>query len=97
MQSTATGTNLQIKINDISISYNDLGEGDMPIIFIHGFPFDKSMWQLQMEFLKSSHRVITYDIRGYGKSTLGSEKASIDLFADDLIEFMNIHRISILL
>src|SRR5436190_14766841 len=84
-----TGKDISITINGITISYDDLGVGQVPIIFIHGFPFDKSSWQPQVEHLKSSHRVIAYDIRGFGKSTSDTETASITLFADDLIEFMD--------
>jgi 3-oxoadipate enol-lactonase len=83
------GTDISIKIDDIIISYNDLGEGKLPILFIHGFPFDKSCWHLQADHLQSTHRVITYDIRGFGKSTINDEKISISLLADDLIKLMD--------
>jgi pimeloyl-ACP methyl ester carboxylesterase len=75
--------------NGNNICYDDLGTGNIPIIFIHGFPFDKSMWQPQMDFFKKRYRVIAYDIRGFGKSTTGYEKISISLFADDLIRLMD--------
>ena len=90
----ATGKDLNIKLNGFTICYDDLGAGEIPIIFIHGFPFNKSTWQGQMEFLRKSHRVIAYDIRGFGKSTPGKEKASIGLFADDLISFMDALKIN---
>lgn len=83
------GTDINIKIDDITINYNDLGEGKLPIIFIHGFPFDKSSWQPQLDYLQQYDRIITYDLRGYGKSTLNQEKISITLLADDLIKFMD--------
>jgi 3-oxoadipate enol-lactonase len=83
------GTDISIKIDGIIINYNDLGEGKLPILFIHGFPFDKSSWQLQLDHLQGSHRVISYDIRGFGKSTVNDEKISISLLADDLIRFMD--------
>jgi 3-oxoadipate enol-lactonase len=76
-------------INGASIYFDDFGEGETPIIFIHGFPFDKSSWQPQMDFLGKTNRVIAYDIRGFGKSTAGHEKISIQLFANDLINFMD--------
>lgn len=88
-----TGRDLTIKLNGLSVCYDDLGDGEIPVIFIHGFPFDKSTWHDQMEFLKKSHRVIAYDIRGFGKSTPGKEKASIALFAEDLINFMDAMKI----
>ena len=84
-----TGVDLYVESNTVSTCYDDLGEGAIPVIFIHGFPFDKSSWQPQMEFLQKTDRVIAYDIRGFGKSTRGEEKASIQLFADDLIRFMD--------
>jgi len=83
------GKDIQIKLNGATIYYDDFGNGEMPVIFIHGFPFSKSMWADQMEYLKDKNRVIAYDIRGYGKSTAGDLEQSISLFADDLISFMD--------
>ncbi|HET8964312.1 MAG TPA: alpha/beta hydrolase, partial [Chitinophagales bacterium] len=68
------GTDITIKIGDIAVSYSDFGEGILPIIFIHGFPFDKSSWQPQLDYLQQFDRIITYDIRGFGKSTRNHEK-----------------------
>ncbi len=84
-----SGKDISIKIDDVILNYNDFGKGEIPIIFIHGFPFDKSIWDHQLEHLKTAHRAIAYDIRGYGKSTCGEEKLTISLFADDLIKFMD--------
>jgi len=83
------GYDLTIHLNDLKVSYDDVGEGNIPIIFLHGFPFDKSMWQLQLDFLKPYYRLITYDIRGFGKSTDESTSFTIDTLAKDLIDFMN--------
>lgn len=77
-------------INNILVSYTDEGEKGMPvIIFIHGFPFNRSMWNLQVESLKDSYRLITYDIRGHGSSEIGNEVFSIELFVNDLISLMD--------
>lgn len=84
-----TGENILITTAKRTVCYDDHGEGKLPLIFIHGFPFDKSSWQPQMEFLRDRHRVIAYDIRGFGHSMPGDEKFSIVLFADDLIAFMD--------
>jgi 3-oxoadipate enol-lactonase len=79
-----------IEANSISMGYSEFGEGLSPIIFIHGFPFDKNMWQPQVEALKNTFHIITYDVRGFGKSTVEEIRtASIDIFAEDLIAFMN--------
>jgi len=79
---------LSVKVNDITISYEEAGKG-FPLIFIHGFPFSKDTWQPQVEFLKKHYRVIAYDIRGFGNSTMGNEIISMDLFATDLVRFMD--------
>ena len=77
-------------INNLFINYSDEGDHGSPvIIFIHGFPFNKSMWNLQVESLKDNYRLITYDIRGHGNSDAGNEDFSIKLFADDLIGLMD--------
>jgi len=81
--------NLLTEANNLTISYNDVGEGSIPIIFLHGFPFDKVMWKGQLDSLKSSNRAIAYDIRGFGKSTDVNTALSIDLFSEDLLSFMD--------
>lgn len=89
METATKGHNLTISVNNFNLSYDDVGEGSIPIIFLHGYPFDKTMWELQLKFLKSTYRLIACDIRGFGKSTDGESALSIDLFTDDLIKFMN--------
>jgi 3-oxoadipate enol-lactonase len=78
-----------IKANGINISYSDSGDGIYPIIFVHGFPFNKNVWKPQVDHFKKANRVITYDIRGFGKSGTNNENVSISLFADDLLKFMD--------
>lgn len=56
--------------NNGNISYIDQGEGN-PIVLIHGFGLDKRQWDLQTAALvKTNHRTITYDMRGFGKSDI---------------------------
>jgi 3-oxoadipate enol-lactonase len=83
-------TNVTKIINNLSVSYSDVGPVEAPVvIFIHGFPLNKSMWDLQIEALKDEYRVIAYDIRGHGDSDAGHEDFSLDVFANDLISFMD--------
>ena len=81
--------NLSIQANGIIFNYDDSGVGDIPIVFIHGFPFDKSMWEPQINYFKLNYRVISYDIRGYGKTTSDDRVLDMNLFADDLIIFLD--------
>ncbi len=79
----------ELKLHDVTLNYQDRGSGDIPIIFIHGFPVDKSQWEPQLSILQKYTRVIAYDVRGFGKSGSTDEPLSIDLLADDLIQVMN--------
>jgi 3-oxoadipate enol-lactonase len=79
-----------IEVNGIQVSYLDEGPANgMPVIFIHGFPFRKEMWEKQVSALNKTHRVIAYDVRGHGESERGAAQFSIPLFADDLFFFMD--------
>ena len=83
------GNNIRITINRLTVSYNDHGPENAPvIIFIHGFPFNKSMWDDQVDFLKDNYRVVAYDIRGHGNSDAGIDDFFIELFVNDLLRFM---------
>jgi pimeloyl-ACP methyl ester carboxylesterase len=89
-----TGINLSIAINNLTVSYTDDGPANAPsIILIHGFPLNKSMWKNQVEALKVTYRVITYDIRGHGNTEDGTVEFSIELFVRDLISFMDTMKI----
>lgn len=84
-----TGNNIGIIVNNLTVSYSDHGPDDAPvIIFIHGFPFNKSMWNGQVAAIKDNYRVITYDIRGHGNSDPGIDDFSIKLFVIDLLRLM---------
>ena len=89
MKTPTQGYDLTINVNDFNLSYDDVGEGSIPIVFLHGFPFDKTMWQEQLDYLKATNRVIACDIRGFGKSTDEESPLSMDLFANDLILFID--------
>ncbi|GAA4800954.1 alpha/beta fold hydrolase [Olivibacter ginsenosidimutans] len=80
----------KIRIGDISIAYLEKF-ADNPrktIIFIHGFPFNKNMWIDQLAALPSDIHGLALDVRGHGRSTIGHGYFSIDVFAKDLIRFI---------
>jgi len=80
---------LKMDLRGFQMSYDDLGDSVVPLIFIHGFPFDKSTWAEQMNLLKGKMRVIAPDLRGFGKSGKTEEAFSIGLFADDVLALMD--------
>lgn len=72
----------------VEINYEDLGEG-RPVVLIHGFPLDGRSWEQQtFALLDAGYRVITYDRRGFGKSSGPSAGYDYDTFAADLDQLM---------
>jgi 3-oxoadipate enol-lactonase len=57
----------RITIDGLSLSCEDRGSGP-PIVLIHGFPLDQTMWEPQLDALCRSYRVIAPDLRGFGQS-----------------------------
>ena len=81
---------MRVSINTITIDFETTGpRAGLPVIFIHGFPFSKEMWRPQVEAMKKDHYVVTYDVRGHGKSDVGDGQYTIEYFVDDLIGLMD--------
>ena len=83
---------------DIELYYEDHGSGD-PIILIHGYPLSGASWEKQVPTLLSAgYRVITYDRRGFGKSSQPTTGYNYDTFAQDLhnlIKHLKLHNITL--
>jgi 3-oxoadipate enol-lactonase len=79
------------KISTTELAYVDQGHG-LPILLIHGFPLDHSMWDAQIQALAASFRVIAPDLRGFGQSPLGATDASLGIsmgqYAGELAELL---------
>jgi non-heme chloroperoxidase len=70
--------------NPIDIHYEDHGAGD-PVVLIHGYPLNGNSWERQeRELLATGHRVISYDRRGFGRSSQPTVGYDYDTFAADL-------------
>ena len=69
---------------NIDLYYEDHGSGQ-PVVLIHGYPLNGASWEKQVPVLLSAgHRVITYDRRGFGKSSQPTTGYNYDTFAEDL-------------
>ena len=69
---------------DIEIYYEDHGSGQ-PVVLIHGYPLNGASWEKQeRDLLAAGYRVITYDRRGFGKSSQPTIGYGYDTFAADL-------------
>ena len=77
-----------LKINNINIAYTDAGIG-RPVVLIHGYPFNRSLWNEQIAVLSSNHRVIAPDLRGFGDSDAAPGIATMNLMAQDVALLLN--------
>lgn len=69
---------------DIEIHYEDHGAGK-PVVLIHGYPLNGNSWERQeAELLREGRRVISYDRRGFGRSSQPTTGYDYDTFAADL-------------
>jgi pimeloyl-ACP methyl ester carboxylesterase len=70
------------------LAYADEGAG-APIVLLHGFPFNRVMWEPQIAALRSTYRVIAPDLRGHGGSPAPGVVFTMDDMADDVIELVD--------
>ncbi len=82
-----------IALSHGDLSYIDRGRG-APVLLIHGFPLDHTMWDAQIEALAEHARVIAPDLRGFGRSPLGEVDPEhgipMEQYADELAELLDV-------
>ena len=71
----------------------ETGRG-MPVVLLHAFPLNASMWLAQREALGASYRVLTPDLRGFGGTQLGHDEPSLDEVADDVAAMLDARKLS---
>jgi pimeloyl-ACP methyl ester carboxylesterase len=79
---------MQTQVNGITVAYNDQGTG-LPIIFLHAFPLNRTMWANQEQVLSSQFRIITIDLRGHGESDAPLWRYTLDQSADDMVALLD--------
>jgi 3-oxoadipate enol-lactonase len=76
-------------ISGVSV-YTSGDPKNQSIIFVHGFPYDHTMWNFQIEFLQEQYFCVTYDIRGLGESTVGDGQYTLEFFVEDLFNIIKV-------
>jgi len=76
------------RIDDIQMAYTDTGVG-RPIVLIHGYPFNRSLWNEQVAALSNSYRIITPDLRGFGESDSSAGPATMNRMAQDVAQLLD--------
>jgi len=77
-----------VRIENIQIAYDDAGSGPT-LLLVHGYPFNRSLWNEQGAALSNTHRVITVDLRGFGDSESSEGPSTMNQMARDLASLMD--------
>lgn len=83
---------MKAEINGIQMGFEIIGGMGLPIVLIHGFGLNRSIWKAMAENYLSEHTVILPDLRGHGESQAPTGAYSMDVLAEDLsalLDFLN--------
>jgi 3-oxoadipate enol-lactonase len=72
----------RLMVHGVNLAVEDQGEGSA-VLFVHGFPLDRTMWRAQVDSLKG-YRRIAPDLRGMGQSDAPDLGYSMNIYATDL-------------
>lgn len=71
------------------LSYSDHGAG-LPVVLLHGFANDRTLWHAQVHALGERHRLLVPDLRGFGRSPATDGAAvSMDAYAEDVARLLD--------
>ena len=74
--------------NDIEVAWFEVGRGE-PLVLVHGLGDDHRAWRRSLPDLALRHRVILYDLRGHGQTSLGEPDGTLRQLGDDLVALMD--------
>ena len=75
-------------VNGVDLAYVRRGQGT-PLVLIHGYPLDHSIWDDVLPLLEDSFTLIVPDLRGFGVSSGGTEPYGMDDYAADLAALLD--------
>jgi len=76
--------NMVISSDGLEIKFEVQGEGELSLVFVHGWCCDRSYWDAQVIFFKEKYRVVTIDLPGHGESGLNRSEWTIKSFGNDI-------------
>ncbi len=78
----------RVRAGHIELAVVDRGRG-MPLVLVHGFPLDHTMWEPQIARFSAGYRVIAPDLRGFGHSPATDAPVSMETMADDVAALLD--------
>src|SRR5712691_5150031 len=79
---------MRARCSDIDVAWFEVGRGE-PLILIHGLADDHRAWRRALPGLTLRHRVLMYDLRGHGETSLGRPDGTLKQLAADLVSLMD--------
>jgi pimeloyl-ACP methyl ester carboxylesterase len=78
----------KIQVNDLELAYERHGKG-IPLVLLHGYPVDHSIWEPLLPLLENDFDVILPDLRGFGQSQAPGQDFAISDFAADVAALLD--------
>jgi pimeloyl-ACP methyl ester carboxylesterase len=72
-----------LNVHGVELHYEDIGAGPQTIVFIHGLMLASESYEAQRDAFSATHRVITFDLRGQGRSEKTRSGLDLDTLAED--------------
>lgn len=81
------------RVGGIELAYEVSGAG-LPVVLLHGFPFNRTLWREQVEALRERYMVITVDLRGHGETQATEAPVTMEVMAGDVAALLDSLRIT---
>lgn len=81
--------NCVLSFDGVPIVFEDVGEGEPTLMFVHGWSCDQKYWQDQVEYFSKKYRTVTLDLAGHGESGTDRDTWAIENFGRDVVAVMD--------
>ena len=85
--------NASVKVNDVSIVYDQCDNGDTTLLFVHGWCINKDYWDAQSAYFCNKYNVVTLDLPGFGQSGKNRTEWTFEQYAADINEFIKTQKL----
>ena len=85
--------NVTAKVNNTTIAYNQYGNGDTTLLFVHGWCINKEYWADQSRYFSDKYKVVALDLPGFGNSGKNRTEWTFEKYTDDINEFIKAEKL----